>query len=88
MTADETHVAAASVILLDDEVLMARTAVRKYLTKMRNNYRNDLRKSGRGHFAMTKLKRFDDYLDLYERLGGNPDDIPDPDQTPSGGDPS
>ena len=66
-----------SVVLADDEVLMARTAVRKYLQKLRNNHRANLRR-GRDHFAETQLRRFDDYLDLYERLGGDPDEIADP----------
>lgn len=65
-------------MLVDDEVRMARTAVRKYLTKMRNNYRADVRRSGRDHFAESKLRRFDDYLDLYALLGGNPEDVCDP----------
>ncbi|NUO57258.1 MAG: hypothetical protein HOV78_11370 [Hamadaea sp.] len=70
-----------SVVLVDDDVLMARTAVRKYLTKLRNNYRAALRNGGREHYAGTHLRRFDDYLDLYERLGGDPDDIADPEIT-------
>ncbi len=70
-----------SAVLVGDEVLMARTAVRKYLQKLRNNYRGDLRRDSRTHFAAHKLRRFDDYLDLYELLGGNPDDVNDPEET-------
>lgn len=76
MTAPAPQVVEQTVVLVDDEVLMARTAVRKYLTKIRTNYRNDLRK-GQRHFAGTELRRFDDYLDLYERLGGDPDEVRD-----------
>jgi hypothetical protein len=67
-----------AVVLTGDEVLLARTAVRKYLQKLRNNYRNCLRRGDREHFAATNLRRFDDYLDLYALLGGNPDDVADP----------
>lgn len=73
----EPQVVSLSVILVDDEVLRARAAVRKQLTKIRTDYRNDLRR-GKGHFAATKLERFDAYLDLYERLGGDPAEVIDP----------
>lgn len=76
---NETTQVTESVILVEREVLLARTAVRKYLTKIRNNYLNDLRRGERAaHFAATELRRFDEYLDLYERLGGDPADVIDP----------
>ena len=67
-----------AVVLTGDEVLLAMTAVRRYLTKTRHNYRKNLRHEGREHYAETELRRFDDLLDLYEHLGGNADDVTDP----------
>lgn len=66
-----------SVVLVGDEVLRARAAVRKYLAKVRHSYRSN-RRQGAAHYAASDLRRFDDYLDLYELLGGNPDEITDP----------
>ena len=72
-----------SAVLIDDEVLMARTAVRRYLAKMRTSHRREIRQ-GKTHFAETHLRKFDDYLDLYERLGGDPDEIRDPESIETG----
>jgi Na+/phosphate symporter len=62
-----------TVILVDDEVQRVRVAVRNYLQKLRGDHHNRLRRG-----KPTSMTRFDTYLDLYERLGGDADEIRDP----------
>jgi hypothetical protein len=68
-----------AVILTEDEAGMAKVAVRYYLGKVRKSYRQDVAK-GLMEYARIKEERFENALDLYERLGGDPDQVLDLDE--------
>lgn len=74
---DSPRVQDLTVVLVDEEVFLARSAVRKKLVELRKKYVQDHRR-GRPQYAEAKLRGFDAYLDLYERLGGDPDEVRDP----------
>ena len=76
MTAPAPQVVESTVVLVDEEVAMAKNAVKRHLTRIRSAYRREVR-AGRPHYAASTLRRFDAYLDLYERLGGDPDEVRD-----------
>lgn len=63
-------------ILDEDEMGMAAVAVRVYLADIRASYRRNLRKNQDG-YADNCVEKFDRFLALYERLGGNPDEVRD-----------
>lgn len=76
MSTQSPQVVESTVVLVDEEVAMAKNAVKRHLTRIRSAYRRELR-NGNGHYAGHSLRRFDAYLDLYERLGGDPDEVRD-----------
>ena len=67
------------VILDEDEAAIAAVAVRMYLANLRATYRTNVRK-GLEIYARRCVEKFDDALDLYERLGGDPDQVLDIDE--------
>ena len=69
------------IILTGDEIEIAQRAVRLLLLRCHMNYRQNARK-GRATQAARNLEKFDDALDLFQRLGGDPDSVLDPEDAP------
>lgn len=69
------------ITLTGPEVAAARRAVRLLALRYHMNYCQNARK-GKAAQAARNLERFDEALDLYERLGGDSDTIRDPEDAP------
>lgn len=62
------------VILDEDEAHIAAVSVRTYLADLRGKYRRN-RARGLDYYADRCVEKFDNALDLYERLGGDPAEV-------------
>lgn len=62
------------VILDEGEALMAAIAIRTYLADIRAAYRRNVKRNQTA-YAELAVAKFDRYLDLYERLGSDPDEV-------------
>lgn len=71
----------APITLTGPEVEVARRGARLLALRYHMNYCQNARK-GKALQAERNLERFDAALDLYERLGGDPDTIRDPEDAP------
>lgn len=69
-----------TVVLTDGEVELARHAMRGWLGRIRLDYRRNVRRGDERH-AQFCAEKFDTALDLYERLGGDPDRVVDIEDT-------
>ncbi len=71
MTADQQPQVVDVVILDADEIHIAAVSVRMYLANLRSTYRRNVDR-GLEFYAERCVEKFDNALDLYERLGGDP----------------
>lgn len=77
MTALSDAPRVVDVVILDEgETVVAKISVRMYLGNLRGAYRRNVRRGETEHAARC-VEKFDRALDLYERLGGDPDQVPD-----------
>lgn len=72
MSADQQPQVVDVVILDADEIHIAAISVRMYLANLRGTYRRDVNR-GLDVYADRCVEKFDRALELYERLGGDPD---------------
>lgn len=77
MSSRSTEPQLVDIVILDEqETRIAAVAVRAYLGDMRATYRRNISKGEQAH-ADRCIEKFDRALELYERLGGDPDAVRD-----------